>query len=216
MIEIVLDETAENVFLNKSCPVYVVNGDEKKSWSDYRVLAHDVVATYNTEKTLIIRNNNPLFSINWFAVALFVESCLVETDLECVVFKTENRQAALKAYRPFIALTISLKYVIRLYQEELPDIYREIAILSYLGLNIKENYAENKLSMELPAEGELFTFNTETTEEALVAVGVLKSLALAQIPVHITAEIVKNDKSPVPDINKVIDTIVDFVQQWIA
>ena len=66
------------------------------------------------------------------------------------MFKVKEKAAAIQAYKPFIALTIGLKYIIRLYQEELDNVYKEIAGLSYLGLNIKEDYLENKLYMELP------------------------------------------------------------------
>ncbi len=213
MIEIVLDENAENVFLNELRPVYEIEGAAEKSWPEYRALARDVMTQYGNEKAVIIHNNNSLFSINWFAVALFAESCLQEEcALECIVFKVENRQAAMAAYRPFVGLTIGIKYIIRLYQEELSDMYREMGTLSYLGLNIKESYTENKLYMELPGEGEAQKIHTETTEEALVVIGILKSLALAEIPVHIQAEIVKAEKSPLPDINRAVDKVVAFVR----
>ena len=152
MIEIVLDENTENTFLNAERPVYTINDTAEKTWEEYRGLAQKILTSYGDVPIIIIRNTNPQFSINWFAVALFIESCFIKNKLECAVFKVKDKTTAIQNYKPYIALTIGLKYIIRLYQEELDNVYKEIAGLSYLGLNIKEDYIENKLYMELPSQ----------------------------------------------------------------
>ncbi len=215
MIEIVLDENADNTFLNAERPVYTINDTTEKTWEEYRELAKNVITMYGELPIIIIRNDTPLFSVNWFAVALFVESCFTRNKLECVVFKVKEKAAAIQAYKPFIALTIGLKYIIRLYQEELDNVYKEIAGLSYLGLNIKEDYLENKLYMELPNGNEEHRISSHTTEEALTAVAILKSVALTQKPAHIRAEILKAEKSPFPDIDRAIAKAVSYVRPWI-
>lgn len=216
MIEIVLDENIENKFLNAERPIYNISDTGKKTWTDYRELAKKVLKMYGDIPIIIIRNNNPEFSINWFAVALFVESCFIENKLECAVFKVEDKAVAIEAYKPFVALTIGLKYIIRLYQEELDNIYKEIAGLSYLGLNIREDYLENKLYMELSNGGELHNLTTQTTEEALTAVAILKSIALTQKPAHIKAEILMAENSPTPNINTAIANTISYVREWIS
>lgn len=215
MIEIVLDENAENKFLNAERPVYTVSDTGEKTWADYRDLAEKVLKMYGDTPIIIIRNTNPLFSINWFAVALFVTSCFIKNKLECAVFKVEDKAVAVQAYKPFVALTIGLKYIIRLYQDELDNVYKEIAGLSYLGLNIHEDYLENKLYMELPNGGELHNLTAQTAEEALTVVAILKSVALTQKPAHIKAEILKAENSPMPNINTAVANVVSYVKEWI-
>lgn len=215
MIEIVLDENAGNTFLNDVRPIYVIKDNSEKTWEEYRKLAHEVITAYANVPIVIIQNHNPNFSNNWFAVALFIESCLTENQLECAVFKVESREKALKAYRPFIALTISFKYIIRLYQEELDNMYKEIAGLTYTGLDIKEDFIENKICIELPAAGEPYMLTARTKEEALTATSILKGIALTKKPIHIKAEIYKNEENTLLDINIAIQKAVACLRQWI-
>lgn len=215
MIEIVLDENTENTFLNAERPVYTIEDAAEKNWAEYRALARKILTMYGDIPIIIIRNNNPRFSINWFAVALFVESCFTKNKLECAVFKVADKAVAVQAYKPFVALTIGLKYIIRIYQEELENVYKEIAGLSYLGLSIKEDYIENKLYMELSTGGEMKRISAQNTEEALAAVAIIKSVALTQKPAHIRAEIHKAEPSPRPDIDKAIASVVSYVRPWI-
>ncbi len=88
MIEIVLDENADNTFLNAERPVYTINDTTEKTWEEYRVLAQKNLTSYGDVPIIIIRNNNPHFSINWFAVALFVEACFVKNKLVSAVPST--------------------------------------------------------------------------------------------------------------------------------
>lgn len=213
MIEIVLDENTENTFLNAERPVYTINDTAEKTWEEYRGLAQKILTSYGDVPIIIIRNTNPQFSINWFAVALFIESCFIKNKLECAVFKVKDKATAIQNYKPYIALTIGLKYIIRLYQEELDNVYKEIAGLSYLGLNIKEDYIENKIYMELPSTGEPYNLNAQTTEEALTTVAILKSISLMQKPIHLHAEILKAESSPHPNIDIAIAEAISYVRK---
>lgn len=215
MIEIALDENTENTFLNAERPTYTINDIAEKTWKDYRELARKVIAMYGDMPIIIIRNNNPQFSNNWFAVALFVESCFIKNKLECAVFKVKNREKALREYKPFVALTIGLKYIIRIYQEELANIYKEISGLSYLGLDINEDYLENKLFMELPASNAPHILTAKTKEETLSAIAILKCIALTQKQIHIKAEILKTDEKTPPNIDSAIENAVTYVRQWL-
>ncbi len=211
MIEIVLDENKDNSFLNAERPVYTINEQKALTWEAYRALAHRIIREHEQTPILIIKNNNQKFSNNWFAVAMFVESCFVKSKLECAVFKVENRKDALNAYKPFVALTIGLKYIIRLYQEELNNVYKEISGLSYLGLNIREDYLENKLYMELPALEDAHQLTAQTKEEALTTVGILKSIALMQYPMHLKAEIAITKETTIPNIDTAIQNVVEYI-----
>lgn len=215
MLEIALDENTGNTFLNAERPMYVINDAAEKTWDEYRELARKLITLYAETPIIIIKNNNPQFSNNLFAVALFVESCFIQNKIECAVFKVKNHEKALRAYKPFIALTIGIKYMIRLYQDELDNMYKEIAGLSYLGLEIKEDYLGNKLFMELPAPEEAHLLTSHTKEEALTAVGILKSISLTQKKVHLKAEISKTEDTSVPNIDKAIQKVVEYVKPWI-
>ncbi len=215
MIEIALTENTENTFLKTEPPVFTIGEENVKTWDDYRALAKKIITAHINLPAVIIKNLNADISINWLAVALFVESCFINGKLECAVFKVADKSAAVQSYKPFVALTIGLKYIIRIYSEEPAYIYKEISSLSYLGLNIREDYLNNKLYLELPDNGECQKLTAQTLQETLTAVGILKCLALAQKAAHICAEITKSETSPRPDVDKAIADVVSFVRSWL-
>lgn len=219
MIEIAIDENNNNVFLNEERPVCHINYDDEKNWDDYRQIARDILTTYANVPIVLIRASAGAFSNNWLAVALFVASCFIKNQLECVVFKVSNREKAMASYRPFIALTVGLKYIIHLYQDELGSMYREIAGLSYLGIDIQENFYENKLYMTYRQSYDTVSDHllvAHTKEEALTVTGILKTISLTQKPAHIKAEIFKTNDTTLPDIDAAIRNVVSYVRPWMS
>lgn len=215
MIEIIFDRNMTDIFLDKKRPVFRLENLSAETWEEYRRSARQILTDYQNERIVILSPQDTKLSINQLAVALFVESCFMKTELEAVVFKVEDYWKALENYKPFVALTVGLKYVIRLYQEDLKNAYREIAGLSYLGLVIKEDYIKKSLQITLCGEDKLRVLEAHTLAEMLQTVGILKSLALAACSANISAEIAMPDVSEIVDIDDVINKIVDYVQPWI-
>lgn len=207
MIEIIFDRNPDDVFLNEKRPVFVAE-KHITNWNEYRKQAKEILAKYKNERIVIIRNAGENVSINWLAVALFAESCFVRSETEAVVFKAENYEKAVAAYKPFVALSIGIKYAVRLYQEDLKNMYKDIAGLSYLGLSIKEDFLRNKLIVKFDKAGEVKKMQASTAEEALTAIGIIKSMLLAGVTLPVEGEFDMIEKPSQVDIDKVIDGIV--------
>lgn len=215
MIEIVFDRNPEDVFFDEKRPVCLLDDLKLETWEAYRVQARQILEKYKDDKIIIVRFQGTGLSINWLAVALFIESCFFVTNLEAVVFKPENYEEAVSAYKPFVALTVGLKYVLRIYQENWKAIYKDIAGLSYLGLSIKEDYLRNKLVIRLQRENMPQKMSSSTLDEALEIIGIMKTLALLPLQISVDAEIaiVKNDDNP--DIDRIIKKVIDYIKPLI-
>lgn len=207
MIEIIFDRNPDDVFLNEKRSVFMV---EKciKNWNGYRKQAKEILTKHKNDRIVIIRSVEKNVSINWLAVALFAESCLMQNETEAVVFKSENYEEAIAAYKPFVALSVGIKYAIRLYHEDLKNMYKDIAGLSYLGLSIKEDFLRNKLIVKFDKAGEVKKMYAATAEEALTVIGIIKSMLLAEFAIPLKGEFDMIENSSPIDINKVIDGIV--------
>jgi hypothetical protein len=217
MIEVVLDGHKDNVFLNVERPVY----DEIECFSgvtlsDYRQEARKLIAKFSTTPVVIIKERSN-FSVNMLALAMFIESCLIPNEMDCLVFKVENYTAAVEAYKPFVAVTIAIKYALRLIQEKNPAlIYREFMVLNYLNFDIKEDYVNDKIIITLPGDAPLQKLTTNTPEAAIAVVSSLKALSLAKAKVNIELEIAKT-LTPFPvDQEKVIERFIEVITPFIC
>lgn len=208
MIEIIFDRNLDDSFLNEKRPVAVIE-QHAEDWHGYRKMAKELLETYKNDRIAIIRAIGKKVSINWLAVALFAESCLFQSRTEAFVFKTENYEETVASYKPFVALTIGIKYALRLYHEDFKNMYKDIAGLSYLGLSIKEDYLRNKLIVKLERGGKTVKMQAVTTEETLAVIGTIKSLALASANVSVEGEFDMAGVSSAVDIDKVIDEIAE-------
>lgn len=215
MIEVVLDGNDNDEFLNRTRPVYVVENFSGTDFSDYRQKARELIAACQREPIVLIRNLSPLCSINKLALALFIEAENCENNIECVVFKVADAAAATATYKPYVALTIGIKYVMRLMEEDAKIIYKEISLLEYLGLKITHDYSRNVLQIELPGTGEPKLMAAEHTSDALALVGMLKALALAHVSTPIKADFHISDENPPFDKEAIINRIIKLVQPWI-
>jgi hypothetical protein len=216
MIEVVLDSHDNNVFLDAERPVY----DEIRLFSgttlaDYRQEARKLIAKFPKTPIVIIKEQ-PNFSVNMLALAVFIESCNVQNELDCIVFKVSDYEASLQAYKPFVAISIAIKYALRLCQEEDPAVvYREFLVLNYLNFEIKEDYAQDTIVITLLGDAPLQQLVTKTPAEALAAVSALKALSLAQVNANIRLEMSKS-LSPFPlDAEQVIAHFMKIIQPFI-
>lgn len=207
MIEIIFDRNSDDVFLNEKRPVYVIE-KQIKNWHEYRQQAKNILTEFKDCRIIIVRIVGENASINWLATALFAESCFVQSETEAVVFKTEDYEKTVSAYKPFVALSIGLKYAIRLYQENLNGMYKDIAGLSYLGLSIQEDYLRNKLIIKYENAGAVKKMCALTAEDALIVIGTVKSMILMGVNIPIEGEFDMTANPCRIDINKVVDEIV--------
>lgn len=216
MLEVILDSNSGNEFLKEERPVFEINQDIKAvSWNEYRQIARDFFKSYAKDRIIIIRNNNKLFSNDWFAVALFVESCLQDVMPEAVIFKIADKHQALQKYAPFVALTIGIKFVINLSKENTTYIYKEIGNLGYLGLGIKQDYLANKTYLTLQRSTETQKLISHNLEQALEIVGFLKAQALSNNNFSFNAEINITKESNTVNIEKVIDNIIKKAEPFL-
>ena len=211
MLEIAFDKNDNDEFLNQKRPVVEIFNQNPQSFCEYRNFAVEVLEKYSDEQIVLIKNNCKLFSSNLFAVALFVQSCLTETKTECVVFKTKNYESELKSYKPYVALTIALKYAIRLYNLPLKQAYKEIANMSYLGIDIKKDYENKLILMTLNDKTEKIEMKATTLEQAIVAVSCLKAYSLLKTGDAFATKIAVKDRDENVNINEVINQIVKNV-----
>ena len=215
MIEIALDEHLNDEFLDKVRPVFKIEKSLGSSLADYRSKAKDLLHQFTNIPIVIVHNDTNNFSINLFALALFIESCHYENNIECVVFKVKDTAKAIEQYKPYVALTIALKYVMRLCYEDVKTIYKEIGNLGYLGLTVTQDYANNKIFISLHGTEPVQKIITSNTSEALTVTGMLKALALAKTGAAIEAEInIAEEKNSI-DEEAIIAQIIENVQPWI-
>lgn len=215
MIEIVLDENGGDTFLDKVRPVFAIKEPLTYDLASYRSKARQLIEKYAETPIVIIQNANPEFSINLFALALFLESCFVENKIECAVFKVADSKKATEAYKPYVALTIALKYVMRLTSEDVKMIYKEIAGLGYLGLDIHNDYLADKIYLKLQGTAPFRKLHAKNVSEALVCAGILKALALANTGASFEAEINVQQKEQALDTDEIIVKIIKGVRPWI-
>lgn len=199
MIEIAFDSKKNKKFNGKAYPFLAVPNIKEQSFEGYLAFALDALHQFDKEPYLLTEENAALFSTNKLALAFFVASNLVEAAVDCVVFKTENPKEAYEAYKPYIALSIGIKYALRLSTLEPSTVYKELTCLNYLNFSVKENYAEKTISYETKTATGANVFETHSIFDALVYVSTLKILSLCEFKedlrcvVHITnqKEIIK-------------------------
>lgn len=207
MIEIAFDENLDNTYKNEVYPVIDVPNLKGSDFKDYLLFAEKIIQKYSSSTYLIIQENEDLYNLNKVAFAFFVASCINETDFICLVCKVQNRKTAYEHYKPYIALSIGLKYALRLALEPIDVIYRELRCLNYLSFSVKENYANQTIVYRLQDEEKLATIMAETPVDAIVEVSVLKALSLAEIRknIELIVPICKQNKeeiSPTDIINR--------------
>lgn len=215
MIEIVLDENGGDTFLDKSRPVFAIKVPLAYDLAAYQTMARQLIEKYAKTPIVIIQADHQDFSINLFALALFLESCFIENKIECAVFKVADSKKATEAYKPYVALTIALKYVMRLISEDVKMIYKEISGLGYLGLDIRNDYLADKIYLKLQGTAPVRRLYAETVSEALVCAGILKALALANTGASLEAEVKIQQPKQALNMDEIIIKIIEGVRPWI-
>ncbi len=215
MIEIVLDGHQGDTFMGKPQPVYNIVNFKGSSLDDYLMEATKFIKQFADTRIIIVHTPANSFSINMFALALFIESCHVANDIDCAVFKVSDSKKAIEEYKPFVALTIAIKYIMRLCQEDIKRIYHEFTELGYLGLDINQDFLANKITLKLNGTQPLQKIITNTTGDAIAAVGMLKALSLAKTGTCIEVEINEVFETASIKETDIINKIINDISPWI-
>lgn len=215
MIEVILDQNQTDVFLNQARPVYAVREFSGADLSAYRALAREFAKRFQNDPIVIVRSEAAGFSINLFALALFIETYHLDAKLDAVVFQVENAHAATEAYKPYVALTIGLKYAMRLREQTPKMIFKEISLLNYLNLNIRQDYLAKKMFISLPGAEPAQKIVADNADEALVAIGIIKTLSLTHCNAAIEAELSLSDRPVCQSEEDLIQKVIDGVTPWI-
>lgn len=215
MIDFAFDIHEGNTFCNEICSVVSID-NAPQTWAEYVKQAEDFINCYGAEKTIILQIKNPQFSTNMFSLALFVKSIKTPCLLNLVVFKVKNLEAAREAYKPYLALTIAVKYVLQLFNASPEVIYKNISALGYLGLLIKNDYAKNTMTLVYEGgEEPLHYFETDNVFDALVMSAVLKTISLAQIKEKFEVKMFLNLEPQKIEVDDLVAKILETVSPWI-
>ena len=215
MIDIAFDIHEGNTFCGEECSVVTLD-NAPQTWEEYVRQAEDLINRYGDNKTIILQINNPQFSMNKFSLALFVGSIKLPCKLELAVFKVKDLEEAREAYKPYLALTIAVKYVLQLFNETPEVIYKNISGLGYLGLSITTDYIENTMTLVYEgAQEPSYHFETDNAFDALVMAAVLKTVSLAQVKAKFEVNKVLNSTPQKRTIYDLMSKILKIVSAWI-
>ena len=216
MIEIVLDGNSNNEFCGKKYPVIELNNLTPKKWNEYKQIASQLIINNSDQYAIIININNSDLSINKLALALFSESIKIKNELEYAVFKVKNLQEARNQYKPYVALTIAIKYALNLANETPKIIYKNISELGYLGIKTQKNYTDNTMTLSLlNASTPPHIINSNAIQNTICAVALLKALSLAEIPINIELNIDLSETPTTIDKDNLVEKIINDVSPWI-
>ena len=215
MIEIALDENSSDIFLNQPRPVFEIQNFQDTGLAAYRQKAKELIIQFAHEQIVIVRQNITDFSINKFALALFIESCLLDNNIECAVIKVPNSAEATQNYKPYVALCIALKFAMRLSQEKISIAYKEMLDTGYLGLYISKDYITQTATFFLKNGKRILNLNGKTLTDALVIIGILKAFSLAKLPytIHATFKLDAHDEHV--DMEELISRICEYVLPYL-
>lgn len=215
MIDIAFDVNKDNTFCGENYSVIAIN-NPAQSWADYKKQAGMLIKEHSSEKTIVVKVNNDDFSINKFSVALFVSSFETTGKLDLVVFKVDDLEKAREAYKPYLALTVALKYIMQLINQSPEVICKNVSTLGYLGLLIETDYANNITFLEYPGADEpIYEFEAHNSFEVLLWAAVLKAVSLAQISMKLRIKMFLGFEQEKIDINELTDQIVQKISFWI-
>lgn len=216
MIETVLDANENNLFCGVEYPIIEIITENPQNWEDYKALASKIITDNSDKSVIMFKIKNKNFSLNKLSLALFTESIKLNSSLNYAVFKVDDFEKARNNYKPYVALTIGVKYAITLSKETPQTIYKNISELGYLGISSKRSYTNNTMELTL-ANGNkpLLNLNAQNINETIAGVAVLKALSLAQIKIYAKLDIDINESDTSIDVDWIIAKIIKDISEWI-
>lgn len=217
MIDIAFDIHQDNTFCCEEFSIVTIS-EALKSWAEYKQFAEIFIKEHSAEKTVVVKAVNDGFSINKFSVALFVSSFNLSAPLELVVFKVDDMEKAREDYKPYLALTVALKYVLQLVDQPSKIIYKNISILGYLGVLINNDYTNDIMLLEYigDKEGADYEFEAHTPFEALLYAAVIKTVAIAKLSIKLKIKIyIASSEMSKIDMELLAEQVIKTVSLWI-
>ena len=216
MIEIAFDEHITAEFKGKPYPVLEVPTLKGAPFTDYLSFAQSAFKTHQNNQHIIIMEDENLFDTNKLGLALFIRSCFEnESPLECVVFKTRDMHQAFEAYKPYIAASIGIKYILRLAHLSPTEIYKELKCLNYLGFTLKENYATKSIVYRMTGQSPLKRIEAHTIFDALTNIGLMKAISLAGITDNIELEVFTQSEPEQIDLQELVKETLKRLSAYI-
>jgi len=216
MIEIAFDGNSGLTYKGKPYPILKAENLGHTDIRHYIDFALKILPQYKNTPYLIIKEDAANFCLKKMGLALFIASCLTESDLECVVFKVKDQKAAFESYKPYIAISVGIKYALRLISKAPFTIYKELKCLNYLNFSIKENY-QTKSTVYTMSTGcdRSIDIKTHTVFDAILYVSVLKILSLADSKANINIEVFETNRAEKIDQKTMAYAILDKISKYI-
>ena len=181
MIEIAFDKHINALFQGQEKPLLDVPDLCNKSFEDYINYAQSVFCNYQSDKHIIVIADKQHFNSNKLALAFFVCSCFNDNSaIECLVIKDVNYEEEFEKYKPYIAVSIGIRYALLIAQKPIDLIYKELRCLNYFDFIIEEDFVKN-LIRYIPHNHVESKVETDSAHDAIVYVSLYKILALAKI-----------------------------------
>ena len=215
MIEIVLDGNADDKFCGQKYAIVEIDSVTLNNWSEYREAAQQIIRKHAKEQTIIIKLKNTLY-LNKLSLALFFESIKNSNQLQYAVFKVDDLPKVRELYKPYVALTIAIKYALNLVNEEPKTIYKNISGLGYLGIDTQQDFTNNILTLTLPNSGSKpVVMDAKNLRDTVCGVAILKALSLAQIKINIQLNVECSETENLLDKDTVVEQIINNISAWI-
>lgn len=215
MIEIAFDKHIDASFQGRKYPLLDVPDLCNMPFDSYIEYAKTVLNSFTTGQYLIVISDNKRFNTNKLALAFFICSCFNDKNsIECLVIKDLNYNEAFESYKPYVAISVGIKYALRLSQLPVDVVYKELKCLDYLGFSIKENFTENSIHY-MPHNDIRSSVITNSVFDALLHASLCKILALAEIeiPFEVIVKITKDSEEL--DTEKLVFAILKKVSEYI-
>lgn len=216
MIDVILDTGKSTHFCNDKNPLIEVNELNSYSIDAYKELAKNIITDYAKENVIVIKINNSDISLNKLALFLFISSIILPNKIEYVVFKVEDIEDAKEKYKPYVALTIGIKYALTLTNETPKNIYKNISELGYLDIKSSRDYILNSMTLSLSkGKGPVQTIKIDNLQDTITYVAILKALSLSQKDVNIELQIdITEEETPLNN-EQLIEKIISEILPWI-
>ncbi len=217
MIEIVFDKHKDNTFKNQEYPLLSPVDLKQKPFKQYLRYAKSAFEKFSNSKYLIVFEQKDIFDTNKLALAFFIASCFnSQSSLECLVIKTNDEKKAFNSYKPYIALSIAIKYALRVCQEDTKTVYKELETLNYLNFSIHKDFANKTLIFKQESTLPLKRFETNSLFDAIAYVSHLKFLSLAEIKENIELIVKVSNEEEKINSEEILEKILEISKSYIS
>lgn len=187
-MEIIFDENQNDAFQGQNYPVFNLRTPEAVDFRQQQKQARDLAKANRNNETVLIRPEHENPSCFLFAALLSLEG---RNALPLQgIFKVADYKQALEKYRPYFSFTVATDYVLRLIEMDKNAMYKDIQSLSYLGLDVKNDYIENTITLHLSNPGRKYVFHASSLKNTVILASFIKMLSLMKLNINLDVTIV--------------------------